>query len=116
MKAALRVLVYVPLGAMILLFALANHGLVKVSLDPFPNEEFQLGSFEAPLFLVVLAGMALGVLAGGFTSWLAHFSVRRAAKEARAELARARAETEDLRRQALTSLSPQASAARLLQK
>jgi len=109
MKAALRILFYVPLGAVILFFSFANRGPVTVSLDPFPNDQFALGSFEAPLFLVVLAAMAVGVIAGGFSSWVSHLSVRRAAKEARAEAQRVRGEVEQLRQQALASL-PQSDA------
>jgi uncharacterized integral membrane protein len=118
MKAALRTLFYLPLGAAILLFSMANRDAVKVSLDPFPNDYLTLGAYDVPLFLVVLAAMAIGVVAGGFTSWVSHFPLRRAAKEARAEAERARAEIERLRQQALASLAqqPETSASHLLRK
>ena len=66
-------------------------------------------SFEAPLFLVVLTSAALGVIAGGVSCWLSHREVRRVAKRAQAEAAKAKEEVEQqLRRQALASL-PSAS-------
>jgi uncharacterized integral membrane protein len=108
MRSLLRLLVYVPLGLLILFFALANRGSVKISLDPFPGGELSGPSFEAPLFLVVLASVGLGVIAGGASSWLSHRQVRRFAKQAQAEAVKAKEEVERLRRQALASL-PSAS-------
>ena len=100
MRSLLRVFVFVPLGLLILFFALANRGSVRISLDPFPGGGLTGPSFEAPLFLVVLTSAALGVIAGGASSWLSHRRVRRVAK--------AKEEVEQLRRQALASL-PSAS-------
>jgi uncharacterized integral membrane protein len=107
MRSLLRVFVYVPLGLLILFFALANRGSVRISLDPFPGGGLTGPSFEAPLFLVVTSA-ALGVIAGGASSWLSHRRVRRVAKRALAEAAKAKEEVEQLRRQALASL-PSAS-------
>ena len=97
MRSLLRLLVYVPLGLIILYFALANRGSVKISLDPFPGG-------EAPNLLVFLTATALGVIAGGLSSWLRHAPLRRAAKQARAEVAKAKNELEQLRQQALAKL------------
>jgi len=90
MRSLLRVFVYVPLGLLILFFALANRGSVRISLDPFPGGGLTGPSFEAPLFLVVLTSAALGVIAGGASSWLSHRQARRVAKRALAEAAKAR--------------------------
>ncbi|HEY8214469.1 MAG TPA: LapA family protein [Methylocystis sp.] len=104
MKSILRVIIFVPLALIILFFSMANRGSVRIGLDPFaPNDGSGL-SFEAPIFLVVLASIAIGVLAGGISSWLGHLSVRRAAKVARAEARKTRVEIEKLRQQALASL------------
>ena len=108
MRSLLRLFVYLPLALLILFFALANRGSVKISLDPFPGGALTGPSFEAPLFLVVLTSAALGVVAGGASSWLSHRQVRRVAKRAVAEAAKAKDEVEQLRRQALASL-PSAS-------
>jgi uncharacterized integral membrane protein len=104
MKSILRVIVFVPLALIILFFSMANRGSVRIGLDPFAPSDGSGPSFEAPIFLVVLASMAIGVLAGGISSWLGHLSVRRAAKVARAEARKTRVEIEKLRQQALASL------------
>ena len=70
MRSLLRLIVYIPLGLIFLFFALANRQPVRISLNPFPGGELSGPSFEASLFLVVLAAMALGVIAGAFSSWL----------------------------------------------
>ncbi len=108
MRSLMRLIVYIPLGLLVLFFALANRGSVKISLDPFPGGALSGPSFEAPLFLVVLASVGVGVISGGASSWLSHRRVRRIAKLARAEAAKAKDELEQLRRQALASL-PSAS-------
>jgi len=104
MKSILRVIIFLPLALIILFFAMANRESVRIGLDPFAPSDGSGPSFEAPIFLVVLASMALGVLAGGVSSWLGHLPVRRAAKVARAEARKTRVEVEKLRQQALTSL------------
>jgi uncharacterized integral membrane protein len=104
MKSILRIIVFVPLALVILFFSMANRGSVKIGLDPFAPVDAETAFFEAPLFLVVLVSMAVGVVAGGVTSWLGHLPVRRAAKVARAEAKKTRLEIEKLRQQALAAL------------
>jgi uncharacterized integral membrane protein len=50
-----------PLG---IVFAVANRGLVTLSLDPFSNTAPAL-ALDLPLFMVVLAALFIGVLIGG---------------------------------------------------
>ena len=106
MRSVLRVLVFVPLGLVFLYFAAANRAPVKIFLDPFPGAGETSPFFETPLYLVVLASIALGVVAGGVSSYVAHGRYRRAARAARAEAKKARSEADQLRGQALASLSP----------
>lgn len=107
MKSILRIIVFVPLALIILFFAMANRGSVRIGVDPFAPADGTAPSFEAPIFLVVLVSMAIGVLAGGVSSWLGHLPVRRAAKVARAEAKKTRVEIEKLRQQALANLPPE---------
>jgi uncharacterized integral membrane protein len=106
MKSVLRIIVFVPLALLFLFFAMANRAPVRIFLDPLPGGDSAGPSFESPLYLVVLAAMALGVLAGGFSSWVAHGRYRRAAKAARDDAKKARSEADQLRGQGLASLSP----------
>jgi len=100
----LRLVFYLVVVLAALYFAEANSGLVRVSLNPFPGGEGSNVGFEAPLFLVVLAAVALGVVLGAFSSWMRHAALRRTAKLARAEIAKANGEIERLRGQALAAL------------
>lgn len=104
MKSILRIIVFVPLGLIILFFEMANRGSVRIGFDPFASPDGSASSVEVPIFLVVMVSMAIGVLAGGLSTWLAHFSVRRAARLARSEAKKTRIEIEKLRQQALTSV------------
>jgi hypothetical protein len=104
MKSVLRILVFVPLALIILFFSMANRAVVKIGLDPFAGNAADAPFVEAPMYLVVLAAMAIGVLAGGVSSWLGHLPVRREAKIARAEAKKTRLEIEKLRQQALAEL------------
>ncbi len=103
MKSILRIIVFVPLALLLLFFAMANRGLVRIGLDPFATGD-QAPSFEAPLFLVVLAAAAVGVVAGSLSSWISGRRHRREAREARNEAKKARAEVELLRERGLSSL------------
>ncbi|MBY6239715.1 lipopolysaccharide assembly protein LapA domain-containing protein [Methylosinus sp. Sm6] len=117
MKSILRIIVFAPLALLFLFFAMANRAPVQVFIDPLPGGDATGPSFEAPLYLVVLASIALGVLAGGLSSWVAHGRYRRAARTARADAKVARTEAEQLRGQALASLSPDpASGGRALRR
>jgi uncharacterized integral membrane protein len=100
----LRLLYYIVIVLAGLYFAEANRGPVHVSLNPFPGGEGSNLGFEAPLFLVVFTAVALGVVLGALSSWMSHVGVRRSAKQARAEAARAQMELARLRSQALDAL------------
>jgi hypothetical protein len=84
-------LVVVPLGALLVALAVVNRKTAILVLDPFGGGESRL-SLEAPLFLFLLGGFALGLVVGGLATWLGQGKWRRTAR------ARAR-ETRDLRRQ-----------------
>jgi uncharacterized integral membrane protein len=103
MRSILRIIVFVPLGLILLFFAMANRGAVRIGLDPFASGE-SAPSFEAPLFLVVLASAAVGVVAGSLSSWVSNRRYRREAREARNDAKKARAEAQELRDRGLASL------------
>ena len=98
MKTFLQWLVAIPVGIVLLIFAIVNRHTVTVSFDPFETagSEFQL---TAPLFIALFAALALGLIVGGCTTWFLQSRYRRAASRARGEAARLQAEIDRLRAQ-----------------
>jgi uncharacterized integral membrane protein len=95
-RALLKALFIVPLALGIILFAVANRQVVKLSLDPLSRDVPQF-TFDAPLFAVVLVAVAIGVLIGGFAAWLAQGKHRKAKRLLAKEAERLRTEAETLR-------------------
>lgn len=96
MKSFFKALVLVPVALAIVLFAVANRAPVRVSFDPI-SRDAPVFAFDIPLFAVVLAALAIGVLIGGFASWLAQGKHRKAARRNRREVETLRSETQMLR-------------------
>ena len=97
MAAFLKGLILLPVAIGVVLFAVANRGSVLVSLDPFSPADELLFSFRMPLYALLFATAALGVVIGGCGSWLAQERVRRERREARQEAQALRGEAERLR-------------------
>jgi uncharacterized integral membrane protein len=102
MKAFLKWLLLAPVALVALVFAIANRGLVTVVFDPFGNDAPGL-RLRAPLFIVLLLAVMLGVVIGGFAAWLAQGRHRRAARQARSDLAQMRGDVERMRAQSAMS-------------
>src|SRR6476469_5468097 len=92
--------VLISLGAIFLVFAVANRHLVTVSFDPFNSAD---PSFKVtgPLFLVIIATAAVGVVAGGSATWFGQRRWRRAARRHEADARQARTQMADLRASAV---------------
>ncbi|MCJ7527873.1 MAG: lipopolysaccharide assembly protein LapA domain-containing protein [Methyloceanibacter sp.] len=73
-------LVVVPLGVVVVALAVVNRKPVELILNPFGSAEPGL-SLQAPLFLLLLGGFALGLVAGGIATWLGQGKWRRTARE-----------------------------------
>ena len=85
--------VLLPLGIVIVLFALANRTFVTVSFDPFEGKESPLTLF-VPLFIVIFAALIVGIIIGGLVSLARQWRLWRAMRKAEDEAARLRAEIE----------------------
>jgi uncharacterized integral membrane protein len=96
MRKFLNLLVWVPLGLIFIVFAVANRHLVTVSLDPFNSSDPSLG-FTLPLFVIIIAFAAVGVVAGGCATWFRQRRWRRAARQHETEAQQLRAQLADLR-------------------
>ena len=115
MKTALKWIVLVPLAAVVLVFALANRQAVTVTFDPFGGSSRGL-AVTLPLFVVLGLAAMIGVLTGGIATWFGQAHYRRAARRARIELDRLRAENERLaavaREKVMTPAIPRGEARR----
>lgn len=99
MRKFLTALIVIPLGLILVAFAVANRHFVTVSLDPFISDDPSL-SVTLPLFLLLIVVGALGVLAGGCAVWFGQRHWRRAARRNDADARAARLELADMRAQA----------------
>jgi uncharacterized integral membrane protein len=97
MRRLLFWIVIVPLGALVVLFAVANRAPVVVSFDPFSGENSAL-AFSLPLFLVMFASVIVGVVIGGLASLSHRYRMWRAVRRAEEEAARHKANAENERR------------------
>ena len=104
-------LIVVPLGALIVVFAVANRHMVTVSLDPFGSDAPSL-SGTVPLFLLILLMVAIGVIAGGTATWFNQAKWRRAARRLDSEARALRNERDGLKTQ-LAAREPTTLPARL---
>ncbi|EJN10246.1 Protein of unknown function (DUF1049) [Bradyrhizobium sp. YR681] len=99
MRKFLTALIVIPLGLVLVTFAVANRHFVTVSLDPFMANDPAL-SVTLPLFVLLLLVAAMGVVAGGCAVWFGQRHWRRAARRHEADARAARGELADLRVQA----------------
>ncbi len=94
MKSALRLFIFIIIGLPMIAFAIANRHSVEIGLDPFASGPTE-NALKLPLFLVAFAALVLGVFLGGIAAWLGQGKHRKAARLAKADLARLRAGTAD---------------------
>ena len=84
----LSFIILVPLAIVLVVFCVANREAISVSLDPIGTLP-QL-AFQAPLFVLLIGSLILGLLLGGVGTWMTQSHYR-------AKSARRRREVENLR-------------------
>ena len=102
MRKFLTALIVIPLGLILVVFAVSNRHFVTVSLDPFVSSDPSF-SVAMPLFLLLILVAALGVVAGGLAVWFGQRHWRRAARRHEADARSARTELAGLRSQAVAA-------------
>ncbi len=78
-------IILIPLAIIIIAFAVANRHFVTVSFDPFSGDE-PVASVRLPLYALVIILLIVGVLIGGFASWLRQGKWRGSARRSEREL------------------------------
>jgi uncharacterized integral membrane protein len=101
MRMLFRLFIIVPIAIVLLMFAFANRHLVTVSFDPFAGKDVAGPAITAPLFILLVLAIGVGVILGGLASWFKQAKLKRAMREARAEADEARIEAARLRREML---------------
>jgi len=96
MRKFFTAVVLIPLGLILVTFAVANRHLVTVSFDPFNSTDPSI-AITLPLFVVIIAVAILGVAAGGSATWFRQRHWRRAARRHEADAKAARAQLADQR-------------------
>src|ERR1700756_5407690 len=96
MRKFFTTLIVVPLGLILIVFAVANRHFVTVSFDPFNSVDPSV-SVSLPLFVLIIAVGILGVIAGGCATWFGQRRWRRAARQHEADAKAARAQLVELR-------------------
>ena len=84
-------IVGLPIAIIAIGFAVANRQWTTISFDPFTRDA-PFASITLPLWAILFCGVFLGLIIGWIAAWFAHAKWRKAAREARIELARAQAE------------------------
>lgn len=79
----LKSLVLLPVAIVVVLLAVANRESVRLSLDPFSPEP--VFAFSMPVYVLVFAAVALGIVVGGIGAWLGQGDVRARARHHRRE-------------------------------
>lgn len=88
----LSFIITLPITLAVLVFALSNRGPVGLTFWPFDV------TIDLPIYLVVLGGLLLGFMLGGFIAWVAGGRVRRQARRLQQETRRQAAEIADLKK------------------
>jgi uncharacterized integral membrane protein len=99
MRKFLTALIVIPLGLILVTFAVANRHFVTVSFDPFVSSDPSF-AVTMPLFLLLILVAAFGVIAGGCAVWFGQRHWRRAARRHEADARAARVELAGLQAQA----------------
>lgn len=92
-------LVLLPLGLVLMLFALANRGVVEIGFDPLTPDVPFVAPVQMPMFVLIYTVLMAGVLIGGIASWFAQSRHRAEERHLRRRADALEAELERLRRE-----------------
>lgn len=79
LKRILSLVVFVPIGIVLIVMAVANRQMVTLALNPFQPQDTIL-SVSAPFFVFIFVALLAGMLIGGFVTWWNQGRYRRQAR------------------------------------
>jgi uncharacterized integral membrane protein len=103
----LKYLILVPVTIVVLAFAYANKHAVVVSIDPLAGDASQW-TVKGPLFLVIIASVIVGVVAGAVSTWFSQGRHRRLARQLRVEREKLKRDLDATRGSDATSMARRA--------
>lgn len=98
LKRIIWLIVAFPVAVLLITLAIANRHSVRLVLDPF-HPETPVLSLVLPFYGYLFAALLIGVLLGGFSTWLSQGRWRRTARTRQAEARRWQAEADRLTRE-----------------
>ncbi len=111
MKRILSWLIGLPVTVVLVAFAVANRTWIDISFDPLTPADPWL-AVSAPIWSVLFAGIFLGLMTGWLAAWFNQGKHRKAARQARADLASANSENRKLQQAQPGALVPASGAGR----
>ena len=76
----LLIVVFVPLAIILIALAVANRDLAAFTLDPF-NPGNPALTVQLPLFVLLFAALALGMIVGSLATWIKQGRYRKLARQ-----------------------------------
>lgn len=74
------VLFFLPLAIILIALAVANRGITAFTVDPF-NPGNPALTIQVPLFFLLFAALAIGLVVGGAATWLRQGQYRKLARQ-----------------------------------
>lgn len=78
-RKVVSLVLFVPLGVLLIVLAVANRAPVRLALNPFDPADQAL-SASAPLFVLLILAVMLGVLLGAIVTWFTQGKHRKKAR------------------------------------
>jgi lipopolysaccharide assembly protein A len=100
----MRFLIAIPLLLVVVLFALSNTQTVHLGLWPLPADF----AVDAPLSIIVLAGMAIAFMLGALELWFTAVGARRRARRAEHQVKLLEAQVQELKARNAAPVAPAA--------
>ncbi|WP_028745259.1 lipopolysaccharide assembly protein LapA domain-containing protein [Rhizobium mesoamericanum] len=92
-KKITNLLIFLPLGIILIIFCVANRQVVTLAFNPFRPEDQAL-SLSAPLFVFIFIALIIGILLGSAATWLNQAKYRKRVRIEAMEAARWQAEAD----------------------
>lgn len=84
MRKLVFLFISVPIAVALILLSVANRMPITMSLDPF-RPESPAFAITLPFFVYIFAALIIGLLFGGFVTWMRQGKHRKSAREQRLE-------------------------------